>query len=582
MPTILLLAPAALCALSWVGIGSLLPERWLPARELLGGLTRIAFGSTVWSLALLALGRVGLFNRWLLVALTCVAAVPGALALRRVQWPRLGDRLARVLLLAVAAALVLDLVAATAPPTSADALKYHLALPKLWLQTGSVGDPFWRWEGFSPSGVEMLFAQGLALGGGSVAAALHAVLAVLCALAVYGLGRELGGPLAGAAAAFLFVLQGIVTWEATSAFIELGLTFYAVLAVWHVLRGAPAWAGFCAGAAAGTKYLGLSVALLVLVGLAVRRRPRELALAFGTMLAAGGAWYLKNLIVTGNPVYPLVFGGKWLTPLTRQQVHDSLHQYGLHQGLWRLPLLPIDLLVHGGAFDRGRYVGTAIFLLAVLALWTQRTRVVLFLWLGALAFVAIWWEESPQARFLLPALAVLAAVGGAGAAPWLRTRGVRRGGMVVVLTAAAAVWLVSSVALTRRLLPVTVGAESHAALIQRLTGTYDALVAARSRVGSGTIGVAGYDSTFNVPGRAISLALPEFDPSLSRPVYLARLASLHVRAILSSAGPVPELAPVRGCLRRTAVYHARFVTSRSLGHSVPYDLVLYSLLGCQR
>jgi hypothetical protein len=39
---------------------------------------------------------------------------------------------------------------------------------------------------------------------------------------------------------------------------------------------------------------------------------------------------------------------------------------------------------------------------------------------------------------------------------------------------------------------------------------------------------------------------------------------------------------VRGCLRRTAVYHARFVTSRSLGHSVPYDLVLYSLLGCRR
>jgi len=70
VPTILLLAPAALCALSWVGIGSLLPARLLPAEQLLGGLTRIAFGSTAWSLALLALGRVGLFDRWLIVALT--------------------------------------------------------------------------------------------------------------------------------------------------------------------------------------------------------------------------------------------------------------------------------------------------------------------------------------------------------------------------------------------------------------------------------------------------------------------------------------------------------------------------------
>ena len=31
-----------------------------------------------------------------------------------------------------------------------------------------------------------------------------------------------------------------------------------------------------------------------------------------------------------------------------------------------------------------------------------------------------------------------------------------------------------------------------------------------------------------------------------------------------------------------AVFHARFVTSRSLGQSVPYDLGLYSLAGCRR
>jgi hypothetical protein len=215
VPTVLFLAPAAVCALAWLGMGSILPDGVFPAGRLFAWLTRLAFGSTVWSVALLGLGRVGLFDRRLLVVLTCVAAAAGALSLRGLPRPRLGDGLSRILLLAVAAALVLDLVAATAPPTSADALKYHLALPKLWLQLGSVGDPFWRWEGFNPSGVEMLYAQGLALGGGSTAAALHAVLAVLCALAVYGLGRELGGPLAGATASFLFVLQGIVTWEAT-------------------------------------------------------------------------------------------------------------------------------------------------------------------------------------------------------------------------------------------------------------------------------------------------------------------------------------------------------------------------------
>ena len=58
------------------------------------------------------------------------------------------------------------------------------------------------------------------------------------------------------------------------------------------------------------------------------------------------------------------------------------------------------------------------------------------------------------------------------------------------------------------------------------------------------------------------------------------LPEKQLRAILGGAGSEP--APIQGCLRRTAVYHARFVTSRSLGQGIPYNFVLYSLLRCQR
>ena len=269
-----------------------MPRRLLAGETLLDWLTRLAVGSVVVSLVVLALGRVG-------------AARPGAAdrADRRGR-ARRACRAGRAAARRRAAAgrsigsvpcsrppsgwrSCVDLVAATAPVSSADALKYHLALPKLWLQTGSIGDPFWRWEGFNPSGIEMLYTQGLALGGGSAAAPLHAVFAALCALAIFGLGRELGrASTAGAVAAFLFVLQGIVTWEATSAFVELGIAFYLTLAVWHGLRWARApswrgalWTGALSGAAAGTKYLGLVGAAIVVGGFAlaalrVRRRRR--------------------------------------------------------------------------------------------------------------------------------------------------------------------------------------------------------------------------------------------------------------------------------------------------------------------
>ena len=597
LPTVIFLAPAAVCVLSWAGAGLAVPRGLLAGELLLDGLTRIAFGSVAVSLLVLAIGRAGLLDRPLVVGLTLAGAAVGLFTLpplvRAARSVRVQMKTASVLGGATALALAIDLVASTAPVSSADALKYHLALPRLWLQQGSIGDPFWRWEGFNPSGIEMLYTQGLALAGGSAAAPLHAFFAVLCALAIFGLGRELGGSaLAGAVASFLFVQQGIVSWEATSAFIELGLTFYLALAVWHAVRwarapghGAAAWTGFLAGAAAGTKYLGLTAALVAGGAWALaalgRRRTTDVAVASGAALVAGGWWYLKNAIATGNPLYPFLLGGKWLTPFASQVIHAGLSAYGVGGGVFRLTILPLDLLAHGQAFDRGAYVGSGIFVFGALTVVTRRTRATALCLAGVIVFVVAWHLQSPQARFLLPALAVLAALGGAAAAPWLHAGGRRRGAVLAVLSCAAAVWLVSTGALTRQLLPVTVGLESRTAALERLTGTYDALLAARGRAGAGTVGLVGYPFTFNFPGRAVTVDVPEFTPFLPRTAFVARLRSLGVRSLLVGGG-LGALGPIRGCLTQEETFHARFVTSRSLGQSTPYDLVLYSLVGCER
>ena len=318
----------------------------------------------------------------------------------------------------------------------------------------------------------------------------------------------------------------------------------------------------------------------------MRRRLPDLAVAAGAGIAAGGAWYLRNAIETGNPLYPLVFGGRWVTPFLDGRIDAIADQYGLSSGLWRLPLLPLDLLVHGAAFDRGRYVGTAIFLLAALALVTARTREVRRAARRRRSSTspsggsrrrrrASCCRRSPCSP---PWPGRRSRPGSAAPAP-RRARWPSR-----CSPSRRAAWLASSVALTRQLLPPTVGAESRGAFLERLTGTYDALRAARERAGPGTIGVVGYDSVFNLPGRAIQIDAPEFDPSLDRREYLARLRSLGVTALLvgNDAAQYPQLDPIRSCLRRVATYHARFVTSRSLGESVPYDLVLTSLVGCAR
>ena len=71
LPTVVLVGPAALCVHAW----------------------RIAFGSVVFSVGLLALGRVGLFDSGVVIGLTAALALPGALEARRLaRRPRLRDQ----------------------------------------------------------------------------------------------------------------------------------------------------------------------------------------------------------------------------------------------------------------------------------------------------------------------------------------------------------------------------------------------------------------------------------------------------------------------------------------------------------
>jgi hypothetical protein len=593
LPTIVFVAPAFVCALSWLGAGAVVPRRALTGDALLDVLTRIAVGSALVSLVLFVAGRAGLFERWAVVAFTIVLAAAGAarlgslVAVLRAARPR--ERAPRVLLALAGLAIALDLVAAAAPPTSADALKYHLALPERWLQRGAIDETYWRWEGFSPFGVEMLYGQGLALGGGEVASVLNAVLALLATAAVYVLARDLGGggALAGAAGAALFVLQGVVTWEATSSFVELGLVFYATLALVHGLRflrtpsrdGALV-AGALAGAAAGTRYLGLAAGALALLPILVAgARARAWSVAASAAAVAclvAAPWYLRNLLATGNPVYPVFFGGDEWTDASQRGLDATADRYGMHAGVHRMLVLPFDLLVHGDRFDRGQYVGTGIFLFAALALVVRPSRVRAAVAAGATAYACIWWVLSPQARFLLPALAVLAAVGGSGAAAWLSSRGIRRVAAAAALTAAALAWAASSAALTRQLLPPVVGAEGRDAHVQRLTGTQDAYRAIARDV-DGVVGFGGSLYTYAYPERAIALELPEFASDVPPARYVERLRAHQVEWIVvpEEAGRAPALDPIRRCVVRVRGYDARLVLSRTRGGSIPWPLGLY-------
>ncbi|HEY1368195.1 MAG TPA: glycosyltransferase family 39 protein [Gaiellaceae bacterium] len=557
-------------------------------------LTVFALGFGLLALLVFGLGLVNAFTRPALATVALVGAalvlpfVPAEARAARAAWRESGPT--RWLLVAAAAILALDIVLASAPPTSGDAIAYHLVGPKVWLEAGHIYPIWWNWTTFQPFSTEMHFALAQALEGGRAAMVVAAVLDVFSVACVYGFTRELAGQRAAAVAALVWVAQGMFLWEATGGFVELVLSGFVVLSAWHLvaLRQSrrlqdAAWAGFAAGLAIGVKYHGLIFlpvfALLagVLAGNPLRRR----GLAAGAFLAlalVGVPWYLRNWIVAGNPLYPFAagtFGGKYLDAASLYDLHQSLGGFGLH-GIWRLPFFPLEFLLHHNAYERGYSFSPALFLLPPVALLLGG-RTARLLGLGLLVYVVLWWESLHQVtRYLLPVLPFAAALAGwAAVALWDR-RGAARGYVVAV----AAITVVPLVAITGlftwRIAPGALGFESEGHFVQRLTGTYHAFnwldeeLPPKGRVLVGIRDLYYLDrpnATFDIP-------IFNFGPPSEHAV--ARMRQYDIRYLAFVGGKLPpSLMPISRQLRVRARLDIPFVTSRTLGHVQHVQLVVW-------
>ncbi len=344
------------------------------------------------------------------------------------------------------------LVAVLAPSTTADwdSLAYHLAVPKLFLESGAVRFVQGIHQSNFPATVDSLFTLGLAYGGQSGAKAFCFVYLLLGMVALFGLGRRLYGEKAGWWSALAFAGVPVAIWESGTAYIDAahglyaGLgTIYAACALADSERRRQAFllAGAMLGFAAGSKYTGLQVVFAVgvvcLVGLAARRqvkagiRPALAALALALALAA--PWYVKTAVYTGNPVFPFfssVLGGRDWDAWRASIYQNEQQSFGVGRTEHGRDVAQIGHAVLGLAYQPGRYVNpgqdqgmgfpTGAIGFAVLvagAFWAAsgrmgaRERAVM----GAVGVLLLmWFFLSQQSRYLTVVAVPLAALAGAG------------------------------------------------------------------------------------------------------------------------------------------------------------------------
>ncbi|BCM90760.1 hypothetical protein IAD21_02620 [Abditibacteriota bacterium] len=379
--------------------------------------------------------------------------------------------LEKTLLLYVAAIAALTFILSLVPPSGVDydSLVYHLAVPAQWLRAGRVAQLPFDHHSYFPFVAEMLYALALGVRDAVFAKLFHWVMLVFGALALITLGKRAGGKTAGLWAAALFVSLPMAQSESTTAYVDLAFSTFAwsgialfCEALFDVSDDTRTrrlhWIGsglFC-GLCLGSKYFGwlifgfLGLWLLVTSARASettgigRERWMRLAWLAVPALAVGGFWYARNLLWTGNPVFPFayaIFGGRgWTSAMAVAYDADqarfgfgktpfdllvlpfrlAMSPVSLGATLWPLPSSPPTDGVHSGFFDVtvadvlfAVFPGPVLLATGVPAFLARRKGELVGFLAWMFAFLWFFWAmTSQQIRYLFPALGILCVLSG--------------------------------------------------------------------------------------------------------------------------------------------------------------------------
>lgn len=393
-------------------VGAIVVRRLTKETGLLTGLFAIALGFWIMAVTVLVMGASSIAHvRWTFVFLLCWAhPAPRSL----IHWRR-GERWdgwSRFLLCLIVVAALINLPGALAPPFEYDELEYHLGALTEYGKAGKIVVLPHNFYSNMPQLTEMLYL----LGSDVAAKLLHWAFGLLTAAAIYALGTRLWSRRAGITAAALFYCLPFVQDLSQTARIDLATTFFATLAFGALMLDWRALAALATGCAIATKWPAVAVVLLpALVLLLIETKSLKPVMSFAVLACIPVApWLVKNLVFTGNPIYPLLFGGaNWsqsqaaLFAAKHAPSFDGAGLLQLIERVWRYSF------VEPGA--------TPLLLMSAPLLFLFRSQNCRRLvWLFVLAYLGWYFTTFRPWRFLMPVLPLAALMGGRALTNWSR------------------------------------------------------------------------------------------------------------------------------------------------------------------
>jgi len=337
----------------------------------------------------------------------------------------------KILLFLLIALMAINLLNALTPPIGRDALKYHLRMPQYYIQTGHVHPDPTNFYSYFPELVEMLYTFGLILSNDYSSHIIHLYFGILAMLVIFSFVRRITGVETALLCSLTFYSMPIISQLSSWAYVDLALCFFTLLALNFFSYALKKMDSFLVilsavlfGLALGIKYLALfslyAAAILFPIRYLSKKEPSKrlpilrLGICFFIISVIPALpWLLRNIFLTGNPVYPFfysIFGGpNWDAPRTAMYDIFMHKSYGMGNSLPDLLLLPWRLVVYGAdeaPFD-GRIGPLYLVLVPLIFFFRPKHKPTTYVLIYAACFFFVWANVSQQVRFLLPGLGAL-------------------------------------------------------------------------------------------------------------------------------------------------------------------------------
>jgi len=337
------------------------------------------------------------------------------------------------------------------PPISRDALIHHLAVPKLWIDHGGLYEIPWADYAYYPMNINLLYALCLYFNNEIAPKFIHLVFSLGTGLLIYYYLKQKFHSTWGLLGMVIFITTPIVIRLSTSAYIDLGMTFFTTASVMAFIRWRDSeykdikWFLFSClgmGIAVGSKYNALIawfiVSMLLMLNIVRDTRRQTAALQYGILFfivtaLVASPWYLKNYFQTGNPFYPLF--NSFFKLLHHPPVQEALHGQAIEkagrisffkmrevmygESFWETLLIPIRMFFQGKdnsyQYFQG-YLNPILIVFSPFVLLNKKNGKDKFFFISfsVIFIVMAYFLTAKQVRYILPVipfLSILAVMG---------------------------------------------------------------------------------------------------------------------------------------------------------------------------